>query len=101
MHSLPAQSISTAIATAAANATLGYIRDHDLMRNADEIDKRLWAGLVRLAADRRSIGEVRGSGLMIGLGLGHGCDSRADRLRDARKRSSASSGRLPRSPSWR
>ncbi len=73
VHSLPAQSISTAggnpIATAAANATLDHIRDHDLMRNADEIGRRLQAGLARLAADRRSIGEVRGSGLMIGIEL--------------------------------
>ncbi|WP_207400495.1 aspartate aminotransferase family protein [Actinomadura roseirufa] len=73
MDCLTANSISTAggnpLATAAGIATLDYIRDHDLQRNADEIGRRLAGGLRAIAADRPLIGEVRGMGLMIGVEL--------------------------------
>ncbi|WP_087012237.1 aspartate aminotransferase family protein [Leucobacter sp. 7(1)] len=74
MHSLPAHSISTAggnpIAMAAANATLDYIEDHDLISHADQIGAKLQHGLHDLASRLPAlIGEIRGAGLMIGVEL--------------------------------
>lgn len=73
MHSLPANSISTAggnpVATAAANATLDYIENHDLITNADQMGRRLTEGLQDIASRAPSVGEVRGTGLMIGVEL--------------------------------
>lgn len=74
MHSIPAHSISTAggnpVAMAAANATLDYIEDHDLIAHADQIGAQLHRGLRELARRLpRVIGEVRGAGLMIGVEL--------------------------------
>lgn len=73
MNAAEANSISTAggnpIAMSAANAVLDYIRDHELQRNADEMGRRLRAGLESMAARHPLIGEVRGLGLMIGVEL--------------------------------
>jgi len=74
MHSLPAHSISTAggnpVAMAAANATLDYIEDHDLIAHADRVGSRLMEGLRAIAADSSEVvAEVRGAGLMIGVEL--------------------------------
>lgn len=72
MHSLPAHSISTAggnpVAMAAANATLDYIEDHDLIAHADRVGSRLMEGLRAIAAESSGlVAEVRGTGLMIGV----------------------------------
>ncbi len=74
MHSLPAHSISTAggnpVAMAAANATLDYIEDHDLIAHADRTGVRLREGLRAIAAEiPEVVAEVRGAGLMIGVEL--------------------------------
>lgn len=73
MNAAEANSISTAggnpIAMSAANAVLDYIRDHELQRNADEMGRRLRAGLESMATRHPLIGEVRGLGLMIGVEL--------------------------------
>lgn len=73
MHSVPANSISTAggnpIVMAAANATIDYIENNDLISRADHVGDTLMAGLRRIAINTPIIGEVRGSGLMIGVEL--------------------------------
>ena len=58
------------VSCAAANATIGYIEGHDVLGNAEEMGRRLRAGLERLQATYpRVIGEVRGMGLMQGVEL--------------------------------
>jgi 4-aminobutyrate aminotransferase len=57
------------VACAAANATLDVIEDEGLVANARERGKQLLAGLRRIAAGRRSVGDVRGLGLMAALEL--------------------------------
>ena len=73
MNCLTANSISTAggnpIAMSAANAVLDYIESHDLQDNADRVGAILCAGLEEIASTCPLIGEVRGSGLMIGVEL--------------------------------
>ena len=74
MHSLPANSISTAggnpVAMAAANATLAYIEDHDLITHADRVGAQLQEGLRRIAGLAPGVvAEIRGAGLMIGVEL--------------------------------
>lgn len=73
MDCLTANSISTAggnpLATAAGVATLDYILDNDLQHNADRIGRRLINGLRSIAEHCPTVGEVRGSGLMIGVEL--------------------------------
>ena len=55
------------VACAAANATLDVIADERLVANARERGAQLLAGLWRVAAGRRSVGDVRGLGLMLAL----------------------------------
>ncbi len=56
------------ISCAAANATIGVIEKQDLKRNAAVQGKRLREGLERLKAKYpRTIGDVRGMGLMQGV----------------------------------
>ena len=56
------------ISCAAANATIGVIEKQDLKRNAEVQGKRLRDGLERLKAKYpRTIGDVRGMGLMQGV----------------------------------
>lgn len=73
MDCLTANSISTAggnpLATAAGIATIDYLLSHDLQANADRIGKRLLAGLRSIAEECPLIGDVRGTGLMIGIEL--------------------------------
>jgi len=56
-----------AVSCAAANATLDVIEDEDLVGNARDLGARFLAGLRALAARHRSIGDVRGLGLMLAL----------------------------------
>ncbi|MEV0406973.1 aspartate aminotransferase family protein [Actinoallomurus sp. NPDC050550] len=73
MDSLHATGLSTfggnPISTAAANATLDYILDHDLQANAAKVGEQIIDGL-REAGDRLPIvTEVRGKGLMFAIEL--------------------------------
>jgi 4-aminobutyrate aminotransferase len=57
------------ISTAAANATLDYILDHDLQANAAKVGERIIDGL-RAAGERLDIiTDVRGKGLMFAIEL--------------------------------
>lgn len=73
MDCLTANSISTAggnpVSMIAGNATLDYVLEHDLQTNADVIGHRLRDGLRSRFAESAVVGEVRGSGLMIGVEL--------------------------------
>jgi len=55
------------VACAAALATLDVIEDEGLVANARERGRQFLDGLRRIAAGRRSIGDVRGLGLMLAL----------------------------------
>ncbi len=55
------------VSCAAANATLDVIEDEGLVDNARERGRQLLAGLRALAARHRSVGDVRGLGLMAAL----------------------------------
>ncbi|MFI9384436.1 aspartate aminotransferase family protein [Kutzneria sp. NPDC052558] len=73
MDSLTANSISTfggnPISTAAANATLDFLLEHDLQANALKLGNKLMNGLRHIADENPVIGDVRGKGLMIGVEL--------------------------------
>ena len=58
-----------AVSCAAALATLDVIEDEGLVANARERGAQLLDGLRQLAASHRSIGDVRGLGLMVALEL--------------------------------
>ena len=55
------------VACAAALATLDVIDEEQLVANARERGRQFLAGLRRIASGRRSIGDVRGLGLMLAL----------------------------------
>ena len=55
------------VSCAAANATLDVIRDEGLVGNAAARGAQFLAGLRQLGARYRSIGDVRGLGLMLAL----------------------------------
>ena len=57
------------VATAAALATLDVIEEEGLQENARLRGARLRAGLERLQAEHRLVGNVRGKGLMLGVEL--------------------------------
>jgi acetylornithine aminotransferase len=61
------------LACAAALATLRIIEDDGLMRNAVEIGDRIRSALAARFAGQRSVREIRGQGLMIGIELAHPC----------------------------
>ncbi|MHB1582128.1 MAG: aspartate aminotransferase family protein [Acidimicrobiales bacterium] len=73
VDSFAANSISTfggnPLSTAGALATLDYILDHDLQRNALEVGRRILGQLTEGTASIPMVGEVRGRGLMIGVDL--------------------------------
>ena len=74
MDCLGANSISTfggnPLATAAANATLDYVLDHDLQKQAAGTGRLLLDGLRDAVGDVRGVLDVRGKGLMIAIELG-------------------------------
>jgi 4-aminobutyrate aminotransferase-like enzyme len=57
------------ISMVAALANLKYVREHDLIGNADRMGKQLRDGLLELQERHRLVGEVRGKGLMVGVEL--------------------------------
>jgi 4-aminobutyrate aminotransferase len=71
MDCLGANSISTfggnPLATAAANATLDYVLEHDLQKQAAVVGRLLLDGLRESVGDLPAVAEVRGKGLMIGI----------------------------------
>ncbi|MEU1942139.1 aminotransferase class III-fold pyridoxal phosphate-dependent enzyme [Streptomyces melanosporofaciens] len=73
MNCLTANSISTSrgnpIAMATGNAVLDFIDSHELQANAVEVGRFLFDGLRELATRYSLIGEVRGTGLMLGFEL--------------------------------
>ncbi len=73
------------IATAAGKATIEYIESHDLRRNAEQQGRRLREGLEGLKATYpRTIGDVRGMGLMQGVEMVED-ETRRDRAPAPRK----------------
>jgi 4-aminobutyrate aminotransferase-like enzyme len=57
------------VACAAALAVLDVIEEEDILAGADAVGAHLRAGLADLAARHDGIGDVRGSGLLIGVEL--------------------------------
>ncbi|WP_433182976.1 aspartate aminotransferase family protein [Actinoallomurus sp. CA-150999] len=73
MDSLHATGLSTfggnPISTAAANATLDYILDHDLQANAAKVGGQIIDGLREAGARLPIVTDVRGKGLMFAIEL--------------------------------
>jgi 4-aminobutyrate aminotransferase len=73
MDGLPGNGISTfggnPLSTTAANATLDYVLDHDLQRNAATLGSMIIGGLAEAAAPLVAVGGVRGKGLMFAVDL--------------------------------
>ncbi|MGI5120574.1 aspartate aminotransferase family protein [Marinactinospora thermotolerans] len=73
MDGLPANGVATfggnPVSTAAANATLDYLLDHDLQANAARLGPVLLDGLRPLAASLATVGAVRGRGLMFAVDM--------------------------------
>jgi 4-aminobutyrate aminotransferase len=71
MNCLKANSLATfggnPLSTRGALATLRYLKKHDLQRNAAERGREMREGLERIASKSKTIGEVRGKGLMQGI----------------------------------
>src|SRR5215210_3208347 len=69
----PKQHVSTFggnhLSTAGALASLNYVLEHDLQKNADEVGGYLKDRLLKMAEDHPVVGEVRGRGLMLGIEL--------------------------------
>jgi 4-aminobutyrate aminotransferase len=61
-----------AVACAAALATLDVIDDEGLVEAAERLGERLLAGVREAAAKHRSVAEVRGRGLMVGIEFAEG-----------------------------
>ena len=61
-----------AVACAAAVATLDVIDDEGLIERAQRLGERLLAGLRERVADRGSVAEVRGRGLMVAIEFADG-----------------------------
>mgnify|MGYP001417664507 CR=1 FL=1 len=73
MDALPAVGLSTfggnPIATAAGNATLDYVLEHDLRANAARQGETIIGGLREAAGRFPVVGDVRGKGLMFAVEL--------------------------------
>lgn len=57
------------VSCAAANATLDVIEQEDLIANAEARGRQLLDGLRAVGARHRTVGDVRGLGLMVGIEL--------------------------------
>ena len=62
------------LACAAALAVLDVFDEEDLLQRSRDVGERLVAGLKRLAARHKSIGDVRGLGAMVAIELFEGGD---------------------------
>ena len=62
------------LACAAALAVLDVFDEEDLLQRSRDVGERLVAGLKRLAARQKSIGDVRGLGAMVAIELFEGGD---------------------------
>ena len=73
MDSFTANSISTfggnPLAMAGALANLDYLLEHDLQTNASKVGRHMKSAIEDMGEKHDIIGEVRGRGLMIGVGL--------------------------------
>ena len=73
MDGLPGNGISTfggnPLSTTAANATLDYLLDHELQRNAATLGTMIIGGLAEAAEPLPAVGGVRGKGLMFAVDL--------------------------------
>ena len=69
------------VAVAAARATLEVLRDEELMQNAEKVGRFIRNGVQELAARHHCIGDVRGTGLYVGVEL---VRDRASKEPDAR-----------------
>ena len=82
MDGLQGNGISTfggnPLSTAAASATLDYLLDHDLQRNAATLGSMIIGGLAEAAEPLAAVGDVRGKGLMFGVDLVEPADRRAE-----------------------
>jgi 4-aminobutyrate aminotransferase len=71
MNAVPAISFSTfggnPVSTAAGNAVLDYVLNHDLQANAKVVGDLLLDGLRKSLSSSSIVAEVRGRGLMIGI----------------------------------
>jgi 4-aminobutyrate aminotransferase len=71
INAVPAISFSTfggnPVSTAAGNAVVDYVLDHDLQANAKTVGTLLIDGLRAATTDSPIVAEVRGRGLMIGI----------------------------------
>jgi diaminobutyrate-2-oxoglutarate transaminase len=52
---------------AAGSATIRYIQEQKLWEHSDAMGKRLMSALSELMTETRTVGDVRGRGLMIGV----------------------------------
>jgi diaminobutyrate-2-oxoglutarate transaminase len=59
------------LAMTAGSATLRYVTQHELWRHAGAMGERLIGALEALLGETRTIGDVRGRGLMIGVEVVH------------------------------
>ncbi|MFI7509825.1 aspartate aminotransferase family protein [Micromonospora aurantiaca] len=75
LESVPAISFSTfggnPVSTAAGNAVLDYLLDHDLQGNAARVGAILGDGLRAAVAGLEQVAEVRGKGLMLAVEFVH------------------------------
>lgn len=71
------------VSSTAGLATLAYIEEHDLLKNAQERGTQLRAGLLELQKKHPIIGDVRGLGLMLGAEFVHADKSPAPDELDA------------------
>lgn len=71
MNCFKANSLATfggnPLSTRGALATLRYLKKHDLQRNALERGREMREGLEKIAAKSKTIGDIRGKGLMQGI----------------------------------
>ena len=71
MNCFKANSLATfggnPLSTRGALATLRYLKKHDLQRNAFERGREMREGLEKIAAKSKTIGDIRGKGLMQGI----------------------------------
>ncbi|MEV4200042.1 aspartate aminotransferase family protein [Micromonospora globbae] len=88
LESVPAISFSTfggnPVSTAAGNAVLDYLLDHDLQANAARTGAILLDGLRAAVADLDCVAEVRGKGLMLAVEFVHPGSAEPDPARTAR-----------------